>query len=553
MLTGYQIFLEIKDMPATYEHFRTRLRLEQSRCLRWGEKVGLVEELLNEPSKVLQMNHNLVLDILHQIQRAFRSCLKTNTKFDHPNPAKAVDSPAKFSFLQKTLAVREKIGRVAIRLEWAMIRKDGVEQLIEQLVQYNDRIESLLDRNTLEDLRALQAQSNLALLQMTEEVSQLRVLVQALQIQSPTGKSTLSLSRSSTLLEREVADQTIIALAQFKAQHPTLLKDAGDTKKWPASRILLDELSFEADGYDSGRQLGKLGDKHVWLEWQDLDLDSASRTMYFEALESRIADLAGLLADPEKPPEFSSPSCLGYAVEEDRQQPKLALIFARPAETKDGYPEPVSLREMIRRQISVSLNARFELARTLAASVLYLHAVNWLHKGIRSDNVLFQPAEDRSIKMYEPVLTGYEHARPALPDEFSLPNSSSAAHDLYRHPDLLSPSPARTMKTHDIYSLGLVLAEIALWRPIEDVVGVEARKSKARHVRFKMLDPSSHVFSLIAESAGWTFADVIRACIVGGPALGIKAGANEEDPEVGAELCSNMHQKILRPLQGLKV
>ncbi|KAK5687601.1 hypothetical protein LTS10_001741 [Elasticomyces elasticus] len=556
-LEGYQMFLEMKEMPSRYEHLRTRMRLEQSRCLRWGEKVGLAAELLDKPSKVLHLNHNLVLDVLLQLQKSFRSCLDITIKYDTrpqalPGKTSTDLDSIRSSFLRKTLTVWERAGHVVGRVEWAMIRKDGFEALIKQLIQFNDSIESLLDRDTLEELRTVQAQSHLALLQMTEQVTQLNDLVRALQVVVVPDQDANwgNIPRSSALVQPE--DQTMIMLAVFKSRHPIPSSLEHGTQVAPQLRIDIDGLQLGRT-LQSGRQLGALNGHHVWLEWQHRNTDIDPRSSYNAVLDARIGDLAAILADQDKPAAFSSPRCLGYTRSTKGHNSELALVFERPEHSEEDDSGPLSLRGMVSNDAGVSLNARFELACTLAESLMYLHAVNWVHKGISSENVLFHPGPDRRLKFYEPVLSGFEHARPALPEELTLPNDSTPERDFYRHPELLGLNPGRSRKSHDIYSLGLLLTEIALWRPIEKIVSLELRKSKAILVRPRMLDPNLHVFQLVAEAAGRTYADVVRTCITGGSSIGLSEGADEEDATIGALLLRNMHQKVVVPLKGLKI
>jgi hypothetical protein len=75
------MFVETVDMPKNFEHLRTRLKIEQARLLNWGENIGLVEELLEHPSQTLKLNQNLILDILVQIQAAFKAGVKIESKF----------------------------------------------------------------------------------------------------------------------------------------------------------------------------------------------------------------------------------------------------------------------------------------------------------------------------------------------------------------------------------------------------------------------------------------------------------------------------------------
>lgn len=42
--------------------------------------------------------------------------------------------------------------------------------------------------------------------------------------------------------------------------------------------------------------------------------------------------------------------------------------------------------------------------------------------------------------------------------------------DIYQHPDRLQGESApRYISTYDVYSLGVVLLEVGLWKPLEDV------------------------------------------------------------------------------------
>lgn len=69
-------------MPTRYQHLRVRLRIEQTRLLNWGERVGLVEDLLATPSKVLQLRRNLFLDLLLEMQALFKECADVVQPFE---------------------------------------------------------------------------------------------------------------------------------------------------------------------------------------------------------------------------------------------------------------------------------------------------------------------------------------------------------------------------------------------------------------------------------------------------------------------------------------
>lgn len=574
---GYQMFIDVKEMPKEYEHLQTRLRIEQSRCLYWGEKIGLVEEMLDEPSKLLQLNHNLVLDILHQIQTSFRSSLEIGYKYDavaNPRASASMNGPAngfvngvingsvnghsevttkrKPLLLQKTLNLWEKGGRVASKVEWAMIKKGGFEKLITRLIQYNDRMESFLDRNALEDVRLMQAQSNLTMLQMADKVEQVRALVEAMhiaRIDSDEGPFS-SLSRAATLQgEPDAEESSLVSLAVFKAHHMKI-----EMNPTPGEGLLVptNALVFNEALRSSGRQSANLRGRHVWVEWRESVDEGLSQKEYRETVEGRVKKLAAILTAPDKPKEFRSPQCVGYCQSQPGPKARYGLVYEWPPEVDGNNAEFVSLRQLL---VSLkrppTLNAR--VAKMLAASLLYLHAVNWIHKDIRSENVLFASGADRSIDLAKPLLSGFEFSRPALPEAVTVPHQFSVEHDLYRHPDLLREDTRRSLKSHDIYSLGLVLAEIALWQPVETVTQIEVRRRELAAVRSRMLGEKLHILETIDERAGWTYTDVIRDCVEGGSALNLVPGMDEEDPSVGAELSNAFYQKVVQKLQSIKM
>ena len=558
------MFIDIQKMPIEFEHLRTRLRIEQSRCLHWGQKVGLVEEMLDEPSKLLQLNHNIVLDILLEIQRSFRSCLAITSKYDPHLPARSpmrpnavpVTDSNKPTLLQKTLAVWERSGRLAGRIEWSMVKRDSFEKLIARLIQYNDRIESFLDRNALEDVRAMQAQSNLMLLQMTVKVDKLHNLIEALQVSTELDVDAQStFSRSSTLVESTDGDtQSVVSLAAFKAHY---LKIEMSSEPSNLLSIAFDTMGCDGDPRYMGRQMAMLQQQRIWLEWRETADEYLSERQYVQQIDERVKKLAAILSASDKPAAFRSPKCIGFTKAVQDGKPRYALVHEGLVGPDGGEAELVSLRGMLGRKTSApSLNARIELAGILAASVLYLHAVDWVHKDIRSDSILFMRESNHALRLYKPIIAGFEFSRPALQEEVTVTQDYSPQQALYRHPDLLTRNADRSKKSHDIYSFGLLLAEIGLWQPIEDIVDIEVRRHKAVQVRERMLDNRHYgVISFITERAGRAFSEIVMSCIDGSLTLRDQEGheCDEEDPSIGADMARLFYEKVVMKLKGIRV
>lgn len=96
--------------------------------------------------------------------------------------------------------------------------------------------------------------------------------------------------------------------------------------------------------------------------------------------------------------------------------------------------------------------------------------------------------------------------------------------NLYRHPDALrDPSTAFT-KIHDYYSLGILLAEIAVWRKIRQILvrhqalqHEECQENDARKVRDILLNEDSEENHPreIAFRMGDIYRNVVNVCLTG--------------------------------------
>ena len=186
---------------------------------------------------------------------------------------------------------------------------------------------------------------------------------------------------------------------------------------------------------------------------------------------------------------------------------------------------------------SPSLTDRAQLAHKLATCLLYLHAVNWLHKGINSDSVIFPNQGD----LAKPYLSGFDYSRPDTELDQTQQGTTVRAdpkEDLYRHPDYQGPGPkGRYRKTYDFYSLGLVLIEIAMWKPIESFVNLEGQlddAQKLRGIKKKLMEPGK--IGILKARVGNLYQQAMAKCIEGYPAFGLGHDDDEMATENAAKL-----------------
>ncbi|KAL5044506.1 hypothetical protein BDW71DRAFT_215687 [Aspergillus fruticulosus] len=184
----------------------------------------------------------------------------------------------------------------------------------------------------------------------------------------------------------------------------------------------------------------------------------------------RAANFARLLSIP-KDPGFLTLRCLGLLEDMDE------FIFVHEYPTgADASGLPRSLQDLMRDSASrpPSLTARLQLALQICRTVLTVNTAGWLHKNIRSENILFFTPVDATTGsadfLLHSFMCGFAFSRADSPVEVSDQASEDALLDIYRHPQALGEPSVSYSMYMDHYSLGMVLAEIAKWRPLKHII-----------------------------------------------------------------------------------
>ncbi|KAE9387688.1 hypothetical protein BT96DRAFT_927484 [Gymnopus androsaceus JB14] len=154
-------------------------------------------------------------------------------------------------------------------------------------------------------------------------------------------------------------------------------------------------------------------------------------------------------------------------------------------------------------------------------AVMFTHAAGLVHKSICPDNVLLlKPAQPSAVAHeLSAFLVGFEAARLRDLSAYSdqLPEADAIG-KLYSHPERVIPHEnghvVRFGMRHDMYSLGIVLLELGMWKPIEAIGGdlskADQAEFNARKLRKRLIDVAE---KHLAATAGPKYSDAVLCCL----------------------------------------
>ncbi|KAK8096025.1 hypothetical protein PG999_014047 [Apiospora kogelbergensis] len=588
-IKGYQLFAEAKGLQKSYQYLRIRFKAEQYKLLDWAGIVGLSEDdgtLVLSPQgratilEILDQQHRLLLrfgrldsrlqplaqPLVEEKPETNEDPWATNEKYENETTEDhETQFPQSNPLLKKALLHIRATAKYPARLRWAVSDKKSVEELLDKLKLLNDSLHQLLNSHQLETLNNQQMQTNYEIIQLNNRIDVLCELVKA--------------SSESTVAGYKKDDARLADLARFKAMRTAIDTDSLTSRlrsdldlrasnladkplKLPLSHLRMVEPETYRDKQRAPAWYYKASPiepwSKVWVEWtstRNVQSETALITRRFEAL-------VRLLREEQSVAVFQTLRCLGYVERPFSGGPsseiQYGFVFERPPRVSSSVP--VSLLELLRgAKRAPSLTARIRLLRVLAESVEKLHAVNWLHKGLRSQNILFFRDEDDRLDLGRPYVSGFEYSRPADAPYLSESPPAMAAEDLYRHP-AVQGGPIEDgggfgyKKTHDIYALGVVFLELAYWKPVYSILGYDGDHIIKPGVasRTKEILMSGIYGEVVESHLGDTVADIVRVCISGTVAQGVVA-LEGLDVFIDAQLQTRFHDLVVQRLQQLNI
>jgi hypothetical protein len=272
-------------------------------------------------------------------------------------------------------------------------------------------------------------------------------------------------------------------------------------------------------------------------------------------MTARISDLADVL-EADKPESFR---CLQlYEWKHEQHNRRFVYHFRIPDHYKKKSLSLHDAMKTLNRDSRPTLEERLTMANQIAEAVAQWHRVGWVHQSISSHNIIFlKPNSSGSVDRWDfdaPLLHGFDFARPNLKPSIGR-YVENIELDIYRHPDRQGEVRYGHKMEHDLYSLGVVLLEIGLWRSSREMVEQRAKSvQKHRKSSTAKNDPGKVVkddmvkwlTDIVQESLGHyvgsDYRDAVRTCLTSGFSVKV-------DDTRRSNLLDAMDKMVLKKLQ----
>jgi hypothetical protein len=611
------------------QHLLVKFKIEEHRLLNWGKLVQL--DYTEERLVLNHMSRGMIMDILDQQRKLLASFGRLDQRYGRLRKPllqeqtevfeidsdrllengssiseynnQAVQFPPAEELVRKALDWLNKSRDVPKRIRWAAWDHGKMEALIHKLSDYNDKMHDALDRAQMDTLLDMQTRTNYQIVLLNRQMENMVQIWQSERIayrpqgmiedledsdydflNGIAGPSTRSLTQPLAALAQQKFVHLAIEDSQYISEErgesiglPHLADNIRETELNLRDIQTIDDEPFPDEIEEGDRTEATYNGASVWIEWKPNEVAGPGMPdgQVDPKIRSRVQKLAALLKQNNRKVRFRAPHCLGYFVDESEdRESRFGLVFEKPP-TVPPSTTPTTLRALIEASNHPgstfeipSLTDRITLMRLLAETVERLHAVDWLHKGLRSANILFflrhsaAAAGGFEVNYADPYISGFDYSRPATSDDMTERPTDNAWADIYRHPTVQSTgnreeSTGRESykKSFDLYSLGIVLLEIAYWKTIDQILNINletARPKQTWPVMERLLSREPQHLKFVKSYLGNTVEEVVRACLVGPEAFGLPRECDERRSVVAAALQNAFGEKVVRRLGGMK-
>lgn len=504
---------------------RTKLMIQEFRLIEWARaaKLGTPEQDVSPAG----FNKQLAALILVQLEQLLSSTdtLRRRYKLELvPVPDNSIDmtnkdsssSPPVRDFVSRETrtAILDQVGRVDVanklpkRLRWAAVDKNKYAQLVADVTGLIDSLWSLLDiPQRIQTSRAVVQMLQLAI-QTSQEIGGLRDLQLSLQASQTDTDMMNGLAASAGLKASHVSLSEAHPDDNAEVQPPKLLKIPLNPFQLTGIRMISSTVG-----------LSSYQGKAVVIEEKRVQPKMKGK------LRSRVESLVQLLYQPPTT-AFRTLACLGYTEE----QAGFRMVFSIPVDDSKAVEQPLTLLSVLSKSNGrlPNVGTRLRLAVQICHTLLSFHTAGWLHKDMRSENILLMPQnpDQDNEGLGQPYLCGFSFSREDSPSEISEQPSADIQRDIYRHAQALGEPSESFERYMDAYSLGCVLVEIAEWAPLRKIIKKRVDTSAQTGVKLSDVACLStwlherYIKERVAAfRLGAAFAEMLALCI---PAAGEK-------------------------------
>ncbi|KAI1637409.1 hypothetical protein F4809DRAFT_604393 [Biscogniauxia mediterranea] len=288
-------------------------------------------------------------------------------------------------------------------------------------------------------------------------------------------ESRINLGAFSTLLRCSATFDGDPVLLEYRPYEPSLLE--------PGNEDLLEQLSLD-----------QMRLAYILSSVQDSGLGLPRCLGFFEILDNFWLSFVHIYEMPRQPlGRETIPSLLDI------------MTGARPSAPRNGQSDTHH-----------SLSERLSFARKLSTALLLIHSAGWVHESISSENILvLEPLggpADRALpsgRLGNPLFAGFHASRPDTAD--TTPSYSKTNPLIYCHPHRVPGLSHRRkfVRAYDVYSLGVVLLELGLWRPLDGEVDALPTEQIPRYLQ-------QELSGSVSATMGDTYASVVQWCLARG-------------------------------------
>ncbi|KAI4163636.1 MAG: hypothetical protein LQ342_002670 [Letrouitia transgressa] len=458
VLSAYNLYVNIKDFPSTYLDLHFSFRIEKFRLTQWGEHMlSEVEQKRLEQSEQDIGLWQLFQVVVDKMWKIFQENSELLDDYGKLAGVSGEQEPPDSNMLQSlSLSTKSQpkssIGGFAKKMRFVLRDRKKLEQLIKSLCYWNDSLEKMSSRLLQDSFRRrLRTKFSTGNMEQLQQLEAAAVLLKHRDLQG--------LASARAVVEQGYLSE--------KLGHPVEEKS---TSAPPESNYQLEmsQLDFHGSPFltDQIRAMATWQGQSVVVDWR-LCRDDTWRRENPKAFRLRTQNLTKILNKDLAPLGLSVLHCIGYL---DQSSKVTGYAFRLPPEAPQDQ-KPLTLHQLfatVRQPSDVpGLGERFELAKALVSTVFEIHNLGWLHKNLSPKQVVFfKRGNNPEPDLSRPFLMGFDISRPNAPGEVSEKPLSDSEDDLYRHPDYRSVNSQSFLPSFDIFSLGILLFEIGLWRSV---------------------------------------------------------------------------------------